>query len=125
MGDPIIHSGPAVTGAEVKSGATRPGEVRYFRMPDGSIATRRLEAAGDDGQVWGASIAPPEGGRELEAAEGVATLARFAELDAERKAAARAAAADKRATTHAALLALGLDGEAASSLTGHYPASTE
>lgn len=125
MGNPIIHTGTAVTAPTVRPGATRPGEVRYFRMPDGSISTRRLEAPGDDGNVWGASISAPRGGVEIEAGEALDVLAAMRQAEADRKAAVRAEAAGKRAATHAALIGLGLPAEAASTLTGHYPASTE
>jgi hypothetical protein len=126
MGDQSLHAGTAVTGLErvepdeVKPGATRPGQRRFFRMPDGSLSVRQMPEA--DGDLFGAHIEAPPGGREIAATEGEEVLARNRVVRDEQRAAARATAARQRADDYDALLALGLPEQTAARMSGHAPA---
>lgn len=129
MGNPLVHAGTAVTTAQmaeeesaaavVRPGATRPGERRYWRMADGSVAVRELHASPE----FGAFIEAPPGGVEVDAETGAALLAEGRDRQALERQAARDTAAGLRAADHAALVALGLAADAASRLTGHHPPS--
>lgn len=116
-GTPVIGEAPAGEVVEVvRPGATGPGEVKYFAMPDGSVAVRELHSSET---AVHAVVAAPAGGIEIDAGEGAARLAAGRASLAEVAASVRQAEADQRAGDHGALVALGLPDGVARRLTGH------